>query len=498
MIAFRKAGLSLSLFALLAAPSPRPAGAAPADPGGLDAVVAGLVASSGLNPASVSVAVLDPATGEILAEHRGKEEVLPASCLKVATTAAAITALGADYPLRTRLLAVPPKPGGAPGLVEGDLWLVGGGDPGFSEHGPEGGTLAAMDAFAKQAAARGVRTVTGDLVLDTSAFSGPRIHPTWTDAGPSARWYAAEVDALTCNDGCIDVTVEPGASPGSPGRVVLEPETSAVTVVNRVVTTDSRKEHGIGFRLAPEGNTLEVWGNVWTKSNAKSPAAIHDPALLCAEQVGRALARAGVRVQGVIRRPKEGESLPEGACVLAEHRTPLRLACAVANTRSQNLWAETILRVLGAAKKGEGSFAAGAAAVRDALAAAGPEVAEGLRQVDGSGLSREDQASSLAMARILAFAWRSPQRDAFFSGLAQPGSGTLDERFREKRFERRVFAKTGTLKGVSGLAGLALGWDGSSRVFAVLGEHVDVGRSRHLQDGLVGALVGSPPNALRR
>jgi D-alanyl-D-alanine carboxypeptidase/D-alanyl-D-alanine-endopeptidase (penicillin-binding protein 4) len=491
MLAFRKAGLSLSLVLLLAFP-------APADPSGLDGVVAGLVASSGLNPASVSVAVLDPATGAVLAEHRGAEMVLPASCLKVATTAAAMTALGADFPLRTRLLAVPPAERGAPGLLGGDLWLVGCGDPGFSEHGPEGSTLAAMDAFAKQAAAKGVWTATGDLVFDASLFSGPRIHPTWTDAGPSARWFAAEVDALTCNDGCVDVTVEPGASPGSPGRVVLEPETSAVTVVNRVLTTDSRKEHGIGFRLAPEGNTLEVWGNVWTKSGAKSPAAIHDPALLCAEQVGRALARAGIRVQGVIRRPKEGEHLPGGAAVLAEHRTPLRAACAVANTRSQNLWAETVLRVLGAAKRGEGSFSAGAAAAREALAAAGPDVVAGLRQVDGSGLSREDQASALAMARILAFAWRSPQRDAFFTGLAQPGSGTLDERFREKRFEGRVFAKTGTLKGVSGLVGLASGWDGSSLVFAVLGEHVDVGRCRHLQDGVVGALVGFPPSALRR
>jgi len=281
--------------------------------------------------------------------------------------------------------------------------------------------------------------------------------------------------------------------------VTLEPETAAVTVVNGVRTSDSRKEHGIGFRLAPAENLLEVWGSVCVRSGgAKSPAAIHDPALLCAEQVGRALARAGVRVQGVIRRPREGERRPEGTALLAEHRTSLGSACAVANTRSQNLWAETILRVLGAARKGEGSFAAGAAAAREALADAGPGVAEGLRQVDGSGLSREDQASALALARVLAFAWRSPQRDAFFEGLARPGTGTLDDRFGEKRFEGRVFAKTGTLRGVSGLAGLARGHGGRAAVFAVLGEHVDVSRCRRLQDGVVGALVGFPPNALRR
>jgi D-alanyl-D-alanine carboxypeptidase/D-alanyl-D-alanine-endopeptidase (penicillin-binding protein 4) len=503
MLAFRWSLLALIGLSILPM-TPAPTGyAAPAGPegeaGSLDGLVAQLVAASKLQPASVSVAIVDPQTGTVLGSHRGSDRVLPASCMKVVTTAAAITSLGADYPLKTHLLAAPPGRGAEAGVVAGDLWLVGYGDPGFSEHGPEGSTLAAMDAFAAQAAAKGVRQVRGDLVFDASFFDGPRVHPSWTDAGASARWYAAEVDALTCNDGCIDVAVEPGDGPGSPGRVRLVPETSAVTVVNRTTTTAVRKEHGFGFRLADADNTLEVNGRVWTKSaDARSPAAIHDPALLCAEQVGRALARAGVRVGGVVRRPREGEERPAGVALLAEHRTSLAAACAVANTRSQNLWAETLLRVLGAARKGEGSFAAGAAAVREALAAAGPEVADGILQADGSGLSRQSEASALALARVLAFAWRGPHRDAYFQGMARPGTGTLDDRFREKRFEGRVFAKTGTLKGVSGLCGLAVGHSGRSYVFAVLGEHVSVGNCRKLQDGVVGALVGSPPNAARK
>ncbi len=494
MLVFRMPILALLGLAVL--PS---APAAEGDAGSMDALVAGLVAASKLPPASVSVAVVDPATGEILGTHRGSDRVMAASCMKVVTTAAALTALGPDFPLKTQLLAPPPGRGPEATVVPGDLWLVGYGDPGFSEHGAEGSTLAAMDAFAAQAAARGVRTVRGDLVFDASFFDGPRVHPSWTDAGASARWYAAEVDALTCNDGCIDVAVEPGEGPGSAGRVRLVPETAAVTVVNRTTTTAVRKDHGFGFRLAEGDNTLEVWGKVWTKStDAKSPASIHDPALLCAEQVGRALARAGIRVGGVVRRPREGESRPAGLALLAEHRTPLSAACAVANTRSQNLWAETILRVLGAVRRGEGSFAAGAEAAREVLAPAGPEVAAGLRQVDGSGLSREGESSALAMARVLAFAWKGDRRDAFFGGLARPGTGTLDNRFLDARFEGRVFGKTGTLKGVSGLCGLAVGHSGRSYVFAVLGERVDVGRCRKLQNDVVGALVGFPANAARK
>jgi D-alanyl-D-alanine carboxypeptidase/D-alanyl-D-alanine-endopeptidase (penicillin-binding protein 4) len=494
MLAFRWRVPACTLSAILLA-------AAPAVPGpgrDLDAEVARLVAASGLDPRSLSIAVVDPSTGEVLAGHRAGSEVVPASCMKVVTTAAALVALGEDHPLRTRLLAVPPDRGGDPSTVPGDLWLVGEGDPGFSEHGPEGSTLAALDGFAAQVAAKGVRAVRGDLVLDASRFSGPRVHPSWSDAGASARWYAAEVDALTCNDGCVDVTAEPGAGAGSPARLSLAPETGVVTLVNSVSTTTLKKKHGIGFRLA-EDNRLEVWGAVLARSaGAKSPAAIHDPALLCADQVGRALARAGIRVEGVVRRPRAGEAPPGGAALLAEHRTALGAACAVANTRSQNLWAETILRVLGAARKGEGSFEGGAAAAREVLADAGPEVAAGLRQADGCGLSRENRASALALARVLAFAWRSPRRDAYFGGFARPGAGTLDDRFREPRFRDRVFAKTGTLTRVSGLAGLAVGHDGRSAVFAILGENVEVGRCRRLQDAVVGALVGIPAESARR
>ncbi|HEU4395515.1 MAG TPA: D-alanyl-D-alanine carboxypeptidase/D-alanyl-D-alanine-endopeptidase [Planctomycetota bacterium] len=485
--------LSLSALALAAGP-PSVGAAAPSIADAVDSLVAG----SGLKPETVSVAVVDPSNGAVLGSHRGSEPMMPASCLKVATTAAAMAVLGPDHELRTLLLAQPPSRG-APGVVPGDLWLVGRGDPGLSEHGPEGSTTAALDAFAGLAAARGVRAVSGDLVFDASWFDGPRVHPSWVDAGASARWFAAEIDALTVNDACVDVTVEPGSGPGAPGRVSIFPQTALVDLENRTSTTALRKEHGFGFRLAGESNSLEVNGKVWTKSNgATSPAAIRDPALLCAEQVGRALARAGIRVQGVVRRAREGEAPPRDAALLASHATTVRHACAVANTRSQNLWAETLMRALGAERAGEGSFVRGAREVRVALAPAGLEVASTLFPVDGSGLSRDNRASAVALAKVLALMHRSPHRDAFFSGLARPGTGTLDDRFTGRGWERRVFAKTGTLRGVSGLAGLVLAADGTPRVFAVLGERVDVGRCRRLQDRVVEVLAGEPPRALRR
>jgi D-alanyl-D-alanine carboxypeptidase/D-alanyl-D-alanine-endopeptidase (penicillin-binding protein 4) len=425
--------------------------------------------------------------------------MLPASCMKIASTAAAFQAFGPDFPLRTFLAAVPPAKDADASVVVGDLWLVGRGDPGLSEHGPEGSTAAALAALAQGAARRGVRRVTGDLVFDASWFEGARVHSSWTDAGASARWFAAEIDALTVNDGCVDVFVEPGSSPGAPGRTTVYPATPVVRLSNATTTTSARKDHGFAFLLRPD-NTLEVSGRVWTgSSGAKASASIHDPALLAAAAMGQALADAGIRVEGSVRRPREGESLPEKAAVLSEHATTVAHAAMVANTRSQNLWAETLFRVVGREKGGSGSFEGGARGVREVLAVAGSAITEDLRPVDGSGLSRENRASSLSLAQVLALAWRSPWKEHYFQGFAQPGTGTLDDRFGEAKYRGRVFAKTGTLRGVSGLCGLVVSTEGRGMVFCVLGERVDVGLCRRLQDRVVETLLdhGGAPRAFR-
>jgi D-alanyl-D-alanine carboxypeptidase/D-alanyl-D-alanine-endopeptidase (penicillin-binding protein 4) len=445
----------------------------------------------GLKADRVSVAVVDARSGQLLASHLPDRERVPASCLKVATTAAALLALGQDHRMRTRLAAVPPSDGSSRAVIAGDLWLLGGGDPGLSEHGQEGNALLAVDAMASAALRRGIRTVRGDLVFDTSYFDGPRVHPSWTDAGASARWFAAEVDALNINDGCVDVTVNRPAREGDEFRVEVFPETSLVTLVPALMPTAKRKEHGFRFVLDIPENRLHLKGRIWTRTPGSSASAsIHDPARLCAEQVGKALARAGIRIEGVVRARRADEEQPDRMAVLAEHVTTLERACAVSNTRSQNLWAETVLRVLGAEKGEGGSFKEGARLVRETLAGAGDAVASQLHPVDGSGLSRDNRASALALARSLALAWNSAVREPFFEGMAKPGAGTLEKRFREEHFAGRVFAKTGTLRGISGLCGLALGPGEAPLVFAVLGERVDVSKARALQDAVVGVLVG--------
>jgi D-alanyl-D-alanine carboxypeptidase/D-alanyl-D-alanine-endopeptidase (penicillin-binding protein 4) len=170
------------------------------------------------------------------------------------------------------------------------------------------------------------------------------------------------------------------------------------------------------------------------------------------------------------------------------HGTSVLKAVEVANTRSQNLYAELLLRRLGQMRGAAGTYEGGADVVRQVF----EFDAEGsFRQADGSGLSRANQASADDVGRILLRLFASQERLHFMGSLPKGGDaeGTLRKRFKEKRFDGRVLAKTGTLRDTSSLAGYVRAEDGRVLAFAILCEG-ELGVYRALQDAVVAALVG--------
>jgi D-alanyl-D-alanine carboxypeptidase/D-alanyl-D-alanine-endopeptidase (penicillin-binding protein 4) len=157
---------------------------------------------------------------------------------------------------------------------------------------------------------------------------------------------------------------------------------------------------------------------------------------------------------------------------------PISALVAQMLQRSDNDLAEALIRQIAIAAHRPASFAGGSAAVRTVLARRG--LADGIRLVDGSGLSRLDRVTPLALTRLLVAAARTPSLRPVVAGLAVGGfSGTLGSRFRAAHppFSPQpgagvVRAKTGTLTGVSALAGLAVDADGRLLAFAVIAPQV--------------------------
>jgi D-alanyl-D-alanine carboxypeptidase/D-alanyl-D-alanine-endopeptidase (penicillin-binding protein 4) len=480
---------------LLAAPA-----ALPSDPvlaGDVGSRVAATVAAKQAKSLRFSLCVWDAQTGEVVHGSNATTARRPASVAKVATTAAAMLALGPDHELETRVLA-PEKPD-RQGVIEGSLVVRGGGDPGFGPHFDPRGAEAALRDFAKQVRAAGVRRVQGDLVLDATAFAGAERHPSWGWADGEWGWDQAPVTALVLNDNCVTVTVAPGAAVGSAAVVRLAPATTAVGFTNRAVTVATRKEHNLVFGRTAADGRIPITGGVLAKTQGfTDDLACVDPVLYFGDVFRRLLREEGVEIAGAtvpMRSPAGGGDGPRVTAnvdrdlvTLARHGTPVSKIAAVANTRSQNLYAELLLRELGRVKLGDGSFAGGARAATQVLgfAAGDPQ----FHLSDGCGYSREDQLSADAVGRILARMYASPHRTTYMLTMARAGDpeGTLRTRFREAKYKDRVLAKTGTLRDTKALAGWALGKSGRVYSFAILCEG-DNGRAIDLQNAVVSALV---------
>ena len=209
------------------------------------------------------------------------------------------------------------------------------------------------------------------------------------------------------------------------------------------------------------------------------------PALDAAARLTRALERRGV---AVARPPATGRA-PADVLPLARHLSPeLAAIVRTLNRDSDNFTAEMLLKQLGAAAGERGSTAAGARVVRAALAAAGAPL-QGVRIVDGSGLSRLDRLSAAALVALLRAADANPSmRNAFLDSLAVAGvSGTLESRLDRRPTFGRVIAKTGTTSLASSLAGFVRG----RYAFAILhtGTPVPTWSARAAQDRFVTLLA---------
>ena len=176
---------------------------------------------------------------------------------------------------------------------------------------------------------------------------------------------------------------------------------------------------------------------------------------------------------------------------VAVHRSDLLTTIEITNQRSQNFYAESILKALGAAACGRGSWEAGIEAVAEFLRTIGIERGSYL-MVDGSGLSRNNRFSPHQVVQLLRAMYFHPYGREFLRSL--PFSGEEDsswkQRLAEPPYAGNVFAKTGTISGVSTLSGYAKARSGKLYAFSILCNDVRATwEARRLQDRIVRAII---------
>ncbi len=460
----------------------------------LGAALERVLANSTLGKARIAIEVAELERGRVLYARRAHEPQILASNTKLWTCAAALARLGPSYRLETALY----RRGTLAGTVLlGDLVLVGGGDPSL---GPRfDATLeSVLVRFARSVREAGIREVRGAIVADARAFLPPAQHPAWPQ-DQLDRWYAAPVSALTINDGCVDVTVRPGPQPGAQAVVTMVPHTALLQLDNRCRTVAQQREHRIVIGRKAGTNIIIVRGGVWRRAAPLTHSvALHDPALVTADVLRGALEAEGITVRGGVRHAAADAPPPaRSGVLLAAHTTALAQLLPVIGKRSQNLWAESLCRMLGLRGGKGGSFSGGVAVIE----AFGREIGipqDELHLVDGSGLARGNRASAHAIVTLLRTMALGPHGGVFVAALPIGGvDGTLRKRLRDREDAARVRAKTGTIRGVSTLSGYVLPArpDGRTLVFSILVHGMPGGTSaaRRLQDRLVAVVLDAAP-----
>lgn len=405
-----------------------------------------------MDGASWGLAVVDAATGREIFSRDAGLNLVPASTMKLPVTAAALEYLGPEKRFVTRLLSAE-KPAG--GVLGGDLYLVGGGDPSLgSEIIRNAPALSAVySGWAELLRTAGISSVRGGVLADESLFES--FQPgswSWEDIG---NYYAARPSALTVNDNTYRIYFRPGAVPGEKAGVLrTDPPMPGLSFENLMLTgPEGSGDNGYVFAF-PGQRSAVLRGTIpMGAAEFAIKAALPDPAIFAAGALTDSLSAAGIKIAG---KPAAGKA-PAAAYELASSTSaPLSEIVRALNKRSFNLYAEMLLRHLGLEKGAGGTPEEGRKAVASFLSAGGAP--SGSFQVaDGCGLSRNNLARAGAFARLLVFAYGRPWFRAFHDSLPFPGDpdagGSMKRLGAGTPLEGALRLKTGSLRGVRAYAG---------------------------------------------
>ncbi|MCB0578210.1 MAG: D-alanyl-D-alanine carboxypeptidase/D-alanyl-D-alanine-endopeptidase [Phaeodactylibacter sp.] len=429
-----------------------------------------LAADPSLRHGSLSISVIDVESGRLVASYDPERSLSPASNLKVVTTASALALLGPGYRFRTVLEYDGSLSGN--GLLAGNLYLSGFGDPTLGSPFLEGATplQPLMERLRMAVQQAGIRRIEGAVVGDASAFgSGASVGSwQWEDMG---NYYGAGAWALNLHENLHFLHFRQAGQLGDiPPVAGVEPDIPGLQFTNEVRSAGRGTGDNAYIFGAPYQFNRYVRGTIPVGSGIFTiKGSIPDPPLFAAQCLRQSLATVGIVAAGASTR-LNGPAGGGRRQLYAHFSPPLSEVAERTNMESVNLYCEAMTRTIGWEKKQEGSTSAGLEVIKTYWEGQGLSW-EGCYLSDGSGLSEANAVTSLFLARLLRLMAR---REAslfrpFYQSLPEAGrSGSLKNTLKGTAAEGRLRAKSGTLERVRAYSGYATARDGRLLAFSVI------------------------------
>ncbi len=435
------------------------------------------------------ILIVDPESGDTLYSRNAGKLFMPASNMKILTSATALAQLGPDYRYRTVFAGRGAVSGGT---LNGDLLIYGRGDPSVSDHMLKDAMIP-LRAIADSLAARGIHRITGRLVAAGNAFPSEVFGYGWTYADFEDS-YSAPVDELLFNEGFSELHVRAGDKPGDSVHVDVRPARGyprihVTATTGAPLAPEARRGRGGTLRARKDSTTWEVTleGEIAAQDTAVIEVTHHDPDVAYLAAFREALHDKGIAVDdGSV------DTLARVDTLVTLSSPPLSEILKALMKPSQNQIAEMLFRTVALERTGAGSTDSARAVVQTQIAKWGVAVPTEAVVRDGSGLSRYDYISPRTAVRILDGMRRSPHFNVYYDALPIAGvDGTIRNRMKGTPAQGNVHAKTGSVALARSLSGYVTTADKHMLIFSFLCNNwtVPVTAVERVQDAIAARLA---------
>lgn len=417
-----------------------------------------------LKGAVYSYCVYDYKNNLVIAEHDSHKFVIPASTLKIITTSAALKVLGNNFKFQTKIVYAG-KLNKTTGVLDGDIIIIGGGDPTLQSENFYKKDSSLTNKWAQVIKAAGIKEITGKIIGDASV---------WEHTVPG-NWVWADIcnyfGTVPCGLSFIDnkfKIIFNSKETGSNAEVVkLIPEllNSKIKINNKVIAKGTEDEAYVFGD--PFGYSKDIAGRIPPhRSNFEIEAALPDPALLCAEYLANSLKNIGIKYKddNVMSNYEKRDTSFKSTTIYTHYSPTLEKIVSVTNITSNNLFAESLLKVLGS-----GYAYSGIEAIKKFISVKGIDSSE-LNMTDGSGLSRADLVTTSLQATLLGkIQMDNMIAKSFYNSLPIAGKqGSMSHIGRGAYIENKMRAKTGYINKARGYCGYITTKTGKELSFSIL------------------------------
>ncbi|MBU9713891.1 D-alanyl-D-alanine carboxypeptidase/D-alanyl-D-alanine-endopeptidase [Evansella tamaricis] len=443
-----------------------------------------------LQGAIIGISVRSASNGELLFEHSGDVRLQPASNLKLFTAAVALSTLGENHSFKTEIW----RDGNLLWKVlNGNLYLKGKGDPTL--------TMEDLNQLVKEVKGSGISFIRGDVIVDDTWYDSVRypVDLPWSD---ETYDYGAAISALSLtptgefDPGCVVIEIEPGDRTGEKGKVTVPLGGDMISVTNETETVDNANmTKDIMIERLHGTNKIRISGQISRdREKISDILPVWDPTDIVSESLLKLLKENKIIVAGEVRKGKTPKSADK---MFSKSSIPLREMIIPFMKYSINSYGEILVKEMGKQLSGDGSWLVGLPVMEKELKELGVNT-ETMTIRDGSGISHLNLVPPNEVTNLLYLAQGESWFPMFYNSLPVAGiaekrvGGTLRNRLKEKGLKGKVIAKTGSLTGVSSIAGYAEMKGGEKIIFSVMLNHLPVENSaKDVEDQIISLILDS-------